>query len=242
MDRQGITKHARVCRVNTVIPFTKDRKGHEERRQVWRVHAISRRVNGANPPLFVSLVIFCQRNRDFALCLAWRHCGRRHIGFCGVVAFEKHLLVDGSNLLHAWPELRLLEKRDRDAARSRLSKRLRVLHDFEGFRVTLVFDGKGSEIAVEHPSGQDTFTHIFTPTHLTADDVIEHMVGQSASPAQCWVATDDRAERHTVDAVGGTSLSAGELAEWVVRIEARQQAKLAGLHEQNTKEWRRKKQ
>ena len=156
------------------------------------------------------------------------------------MAFEKHLLVDGSNLLHAWPELRALEKRDRDAARSRLSERLRILHDFDDFRVTLVFDGKGSEIVVEHPSGHETFTLIFTPSHLTGDDVIEHMVGQSSTPGQCWVATDDRAERHTVDAVGGTSVSAEELAEWVARTEARQRAKLSGLERQNTKEWRRK--
>lgn len=156
------------------------------------------------------------------------------------MAFEKHLLIDGSNLLHAWPELRGLEKQDRDAARSRLSGRLRVLHDLEGFRITVVFDGRGTGVIVEHPSGHDTFTHIFTPSHLTADDVIEHMVGQSPNPAQCWVATDDRAERQTVDAVGGSSLSTIELAAWTARAETRQRAKLSGIEQQNTKEWRRK--
>lgn len=157
------------------------------------------------------------------------------------MAFEKHLLIDGSNLLRAWPELREIEKRDREAARSRLSERVRLLHDFEDFRVTLVFDGKGTETVVEHPSGEVTFTHIFTPSHLTGDDVIEHMVGQSAEPYRCWVATDDRAERHTVDAVGGTSLSAVELAEWLERVEARQRAKLTELEKQNNQEWGRKK-
>lgn len=156
------------------------------------------------------------------------------------MAFEKHLLIDGSNLLHSWPELRTLAKRDRDAARSRLSDILRILHDFEGLRVTLVFDGKGTEITVEHPSGHDTFTHIFSPAHLTGDDVIEHLVGRSADPSQCWVATDDRAERQTVDAVGGTSISTKELAEWVTRTELRQRRKLAGLRQQNKEEWRGK--
>lgn len=155
------------------------------------------------------------------------------------MAFEKHLLIDGSNVLHRWPELRALMKRDRDAARSRLSEAVRVLHDFEGFRVTLVFDGKGSEMSVEHPSGHDTFIHIFSPSHLTGDDVIEHLVGKSVDPAQCWVVTDDRAERDTVDAVGGTSISAEELAEWIIRTEARQRSKLSGLQERNKKEWRR---
>ena len=34
------------------------------------------------------------------------------------MASAKHLLVDGPNILHAWPELRALLRRDRDAARS----------------------------------------------------------------------------------------------------------------------------
>ncbi|PTY02499.1 RNA-binding protein [Opitutaceae bacterium EW11] len=156
------------------------------------------------------------------------------------VAFEKHLLIDGSNVLRAWPELRALERRDRDAARNRLSDTVRILHDFEEFRLTLVFDGKGQEVVVEHPSGHETFTVVFTPSHLTGDDVIEHLVGQSTDPRTCWVATDDRAERQTVDAVGGSSLSAAELAEWVDRARVRQSAQLSGLHERNRQEWRRK--
>lgn len=156
------------------------------------------------------------------------------------MAFEKHLLVDGSNLLHAWPELRQLEKRDRDSARSRLSGRVRVLHDHEECRVTIVFDGKGSETTIEHPSGHATFTHIYTASHVTGDDVIEHLVGQAAAPGHCWVATDDRAERQTIDTLGGTSISAAELADWVVRAEERQRTKLSGLTRDNDQKWRGK--
>ncbi|HEU5077950.1 MAG TPA: NYN domain-containing protein [Opitutaceae bacterium] len=159
--------------------------------------------------------------------------------FCRGVSSVKHLLIDGSNLLHAWPELKALEKRDADTARRKLSDTVRVIHDFEGVQVTVVFDGRGEEAVMEQPSGHPTFVHIFTPSHLTADDVIEHFVGQISEPGTCWVATDDRAERQTVEALGAVSISTKELAAWVARTESRQQAKVSGLNRAAEKEWRR---
>ena len=58
------------------------------------------------------------------------------------MASAKHLLVDGPNILHAWPELRSLLRRDRSAARSQLTGRLAAIHDAEAVRLTLVFDGR----------------------------------------------------------------------------------------------------
>jgi hypothetical protein len=50
------------------------------------------------------------------------------------VAFEKHLLIDAANVIHAWPELRALLKRDRDAARSQLIQCAGAVHDAESVR------------------------------------------------------------------------------------------------------------
>ncbi len=156
------------------------------------------------------------------------------------VGFEKHLLVDGSNLLHAWPELRVLLKRDRDAARARLSQMLSVIHDVEEIRLTLVFDGRGEALVVEYPNGLKTYAHVYTPSGMTADDVIEQLVGQAADPALCVVATDDRAERQTIEAVGAAGISAEELAAWVQRAGLRQQGQLAKRSHENEKIWRQK--
>jgi uncharacterized protein len=150
----------------------------------------------------------------------------------------KHLLVDGTNILHAWPELRALLARDREAARSRLSSALAAIHDAEGMRVTLVFDGRGPELVLDQPSGQPTFTHAITPSGLTADDVIERMVGRSGAPADCLVATDDRAERATVEALGAGSLSAADLAAWTERAAGRLGRKLAAGRRENERRWR----
>jgi uncharacterized protein len=156
-----------------------------------------------------------------------------------VVGFEKHLLVDGSNILHAWPELRTLIKHDRDAARSRLSQALSAIHDEERVRLTLVFDGRGEDLTVEYPGTAKTFAHIYTPAGTTADDVIEQLVGQADDPGECFVATDDRAERQTIEATGASGLSAKELAAWVERVDQRQRKRLAGLKRDNEQEWRR---
>jgi predicted RNA-binding protein with PIN domain len=156
------------------------------------------------------------------------------------VAFEKHLLVDAANVLHAWPELRVLLKRDRDAARSQLIHRLGVLHDAESLRVTVVIDGRGREIVIEHPSGQATLTVVYTPSSLTADDVIEQMVGRSADPTSCEVATGDQAERNTIEATGAVWVPTADLLARVERAEQRLSSKVAGLNRANAQDWRRR--
>lgn len=156
------------------------------------------------------------------------------------MAFPKHLLVDAANVLHAWPETRGLFKRDRDAARALLIQRLAALHDAESIRVTLVVDGRGTEITLEHPSNQSTFTVIYTPRSLTADDVIEQMVGRSAISATCEVATDDQAQRSTIEALGAIWLPTADLLARVTRAEQRLQSQVRGINRTTAQEWGRR--
>jgi predicted RNA-binding protein with PIN domain len=128
-----------------------------------------------------------------------------------------HLLVDGSNVVHAWPETRALARRDREAAKALLLRRVAVLHDLGGWRVTVVFDGRGAELGVEAVGGAAHFACVHTPAGATADDVIERLVGRAAEPGACLVATADQAERATVEAAGAAWCSPEDLAR---RIEA----------------------
>jgi predicted RNA-binding protein with PIN domain len=155
------------------------------------------------------------------------------------VNFTRHLLIDGANILHAWPELRALARRDRGAARSQLAQRVSVIHDSEQVRVTLVFDGRGTELTVERPSAQPTFSILHTPSSLTADDVIEQLVAKAADPAACIVATGDRAERETVEASGAQTIPPEELESWVRRAEDRQGIRVAELRRANGRKWRK---
>ena len=157
----------------------------------------------------------------------------------GVVAHTRHLIVDGANTLHAWPDLRQLSVRDRAAARSKLVQQLMPIHDSEDVRVTIVFDGRGDDLVVERPSTHATFSVVYTPSSLTADDVIEQMVANSAARSDCLVATDDRGERETVTALGATTLRSDDLTAWLNRVESRQRATVPHLRESNTRAWKK---
>lgn len=141
--------------------------------------------------------------------------------------------------MHAWPELRLLLAHDRDAARARLTQAVSAIHDAEAVRVTLVFDGRGDTLVLERPSGQVTFSQLYTPAGVTADDVIERLVGQASDPRSCFVATNDRAEQQTVAALGAAALSADDLAAWVERAARRQSSRVGDLRRANERAWRK---
>jgi predicted RNA-binding protein with PIN domain len=151
------------------------------------------------------------------------------------MASAKHLLVDGPNILHAWPDLRTLLRRDRDAARAQLVRRVTVIHDAEAVRVTIVFDGRGPELVIERPTQQESLTVLFTPSKLTADDVIEQLIARAADPAACEVATADLAERRTAEGLGASVLTPEDLAAWCARADQRTSAQVDGLRQRNAR-------
>lgn len=151
---------------------------------------------------------------------------------------DGHLLIDGSNVMHAWPELKALLRRDRNAARSRLSLAAAVLHDVEGLRVTIVFDGRSAESSVEQPFGRDGFVHIHTPAGVTADDVIVQLVRRAKRPQDCLVATDDRGERQAVEALGAATISTDDLAARIERAGTRQRARLDASRRETDRRWK----
>lgn len=105
--------------------------------------------------------------------------------------------------------------------------------------MTVVFDGKGPELSVDFPLGQETLAMVFTPSGTTADDVIEQMVAKSPDPTACSVATDDRAERETAGAAGAVILSAADLQAWVIRSVQRQTQAVADLQAKANRGWMR---
>ncbi len=151
-----------------------------------------------------------------------------------------HLLVDGSNILHAWPDTRALVRRDREAAKALLLRRVAVLHDFAGWRVTVVFDGRGESLSVEAVGDAADFACVHTPAGATADDVIEQLVGRAAAPAACLVATADQAERSTVEAAGAAWCSPEELAARIVSMDTQGGRRVARGNAEADRVWRGK--
>lgn len=154
-------------------------------------------------------------------------------------AQAKHLLVDGYNIIHQWPELaRLLKDFGVEAARAQLGECLRPIHDSEHYRVTIVFDGRGKSPEIERPSPDLTFSFLFTPTGITADQMIEELVSTAKYPLEIIVATRDNLLTETVGANGGLTLSPQQLLDWVDSCRKRVTAIVQDQNRSSRARWR----
>jgi predicted RNA-binding protein with PIN domain len=124
---------------------------------------------------------------------------------------KEFLLVDGYNIIFAWPELRKISQDSLDAARVRLAD---ILCNYQGFRkneIILVFDGyksKGNVGSVIHYHNIDI---VYTKEAQTADQFIEAVSSQMARDYQIRVATSDGLEQMIILAQGASRMSAREL-------------------------------
>ena len=121
------------------------------------------------------------------------------------------LLVDGNNIIHAWPDLLAMHRRRKGSAHSELTSRLEAYRDFTGDRVVIVFDGRGATTQEERR--EDGLQIFYTSQSHTADDIIERLAIRYADIYDITVATDDRAEQDIVVGAGGSVLSSEALRE-----------------------------
>jgi predicted RNA-binding protein with PIN domain len=118
----------------------------------------------------------------------------------------RELIVDGYNIVHAWPELSPLIRSGRaDEARRKLVGLLAEYSAATGERVTVVFDAHGR--ARDGGDGEtiDGVTVVFGNTSQTADHVIERRVAIASARGDArmvTVATGDRLQRDLVMAMG----------------------------------------
>ncbi len=149
-----------------------------------------------------------------------------------------HLLADGYNLAHAWPEVRALLPYALDAAVEQVVQRLRPVHDQLGWHLTVVFDGRADRMTIEHPAGSETLTVVFSSRGTTADGVIEQLLARTPSTAGWKVASDDRALVQSAVAYGAETISADETREWIRRIEGEASSWIDRHRSRNDAAWR----
>ncbi len=129
---------------------------------------------------------------------------------------QKHLLVDGYNLVHSHAELKkYIVHFGTEAAREEFYKAVSVLHDFDGWRLTIVWDGQGSAMSVEYPFKVETFGGVFSPGGISADEVIQGLAESCAARDDLVVATSDGGIRVFIQANGARWLSPEEFWRWV---------------------------
>jgi hypothetical protein len=130
------------------------------------------------------------------------------------------LIVDGYNVIHAWPELKALMNQSLEGARDRLIDRMAVYSQVRGADVTVVFDAHRTAAMNNVEETNQGVRVIFTRKGHSADQVIERLVYAAAEAGEpVIVATSDRFQRDLIRGMGGAVISATELERQVLEAE-----------------------
>lgn len=129
------------------------------------------------------------------------------------------LIVDGYNIIGAWPELIELKNKDLASARDRLIEILADYQGYTGYKVIVVFDAYEVK-GIEKKYRKHQVEVIFTKAEETADERIEKLAAElSDIKTQIYVATSDYTEQWAIFGQGALRISARELLTEVQSIE-----------------------
>ena len=132
----------------------------------------------------------------------------------------ERLIVDGYNVIHAWPELKALMNQSLEAARDGLIDRMAIFAQVRTVDVTVVFDAHRTTAMANAEDMIQGVRVIYTRKGHSADHAIERIAyaaGEAGDPI--IVATSDRFQRDLVRGMGGAVISATELERQVVEAE-----------------------
>ncbi|QAY67840.1 NYN domain-containing protein [Paenibacillus protaetiae] len=127
------------------------------------------------------------------------------------------ILVDGYNMIGAWPVLAKLKDKGLEEARDKLLDMLADYQGFTGRKVYVIFDahqvpGLGASYS------QHKLNIVFTKEKETADECIERLVSELALRRRdIYVATSDLVEQHVTFGRGALRISARELLIEIVQ-------------------------
>lgn len=142
------------------------------------------------------------------------------------------LIVDGYNIIGAWPELRKLKEHDLASARDLLIAKMAEYQGFTGNKVIIVFDAHLVQ-GIEKKYTNHQVDVIFTREHETADERIEKLAKQLINVrTKVYVATSDYTEQWTIFGQGALRKSARELLAEMEAIERSIAKKVEKIHEQ----------
>jgi predicted RNA-binding protein with PIN domain len=126
-------------------------------------------------------------------------------------SMDEFLIVDGYNIIGAWPELQKLRDIQLEEARDRLIDMLSDFQAYSGMKVHLIFDahqvpGLGGKYE------QSKLRILYTKEKETADELIERLVTDLIGKRRhVYVATSDMTEQHVIFGKGALRLPAREL-------------------------------
>ncbi len=127
-------------------------------------------------------------------------------------------VVDGYNIIFAWPSLQSLARESLEHAREKLIDILASYGKSKGYMLVLVFDAMYTEETEKSMKLGRDCEIIFTDKEETADSRIEKLVYEHRNERRSiYVATSDGPEQNQVLGTGAYRVTARELAEDVQR-------------------------
>lgn len=132
---------------------------------------------------------------------------------------KDYLVVDGYNIIFAWPQLKEFRERKLEHARDRLVDLLINYSALSGELVYLVFDAHLVKRNSENQELIDGVRVIYTQEGETADSLIERLVGELLKTGTVYVATSDWAEQSLVFGRGAYRLTPKELSEKISHLD-----------------------
>lgn len=124
---------------------------------------------------------------------------------------KEYLIVDGYNIIHAWPEFERFKESGIEHARDKL---VAILADYSflcGQKVVVVFDAYRQKNAAVRTEAVDGVEVIYTQQGETADALIERLAGELSSQGLVYVATSDWAEQGIIFGRGAYRITPAEL-------------------------------
>ncbi|NLG82215.1 MAG: GTP-binding protein [Bacilli bacterium] len=146
---------------------------------------------------------------------------------------EECLLVDGYNVIHAWPELKELSKINMDAARLQLLDNLSNYRGVKKCRIIVVFDAYRVANHQEEISKYKNIYVVYTKEAQTADEYIEKFAFSNRKKYNITVATSDALEQLIVRGQGSKLLSARELKLEIERVNEMLKRKYINVQDSN---------
>jgi len=132
-----------------------------------------------------------------------------------VTQLAEYLVVDGYNIINAWPELKEIAEDNLEDARLKLIDCLRDYQGYEGIYVIIVFDAHLTGSPIKHWEQYGDLTVVYTSKGETADHFIEKWVNDNNEKHNIKVATSDYLEQTIILGKGAIRISARELRERV---------------------------
>ncbi|NLN42235.1 MAG: GTP-binding protein [Clostridiales bacterium] len=130
---------------------------------------------------------------------------------------EEYLLVDGYNVIFAWPELKEIAYENMDAARVKLVESLSNYQGIRKCKIIVVFDAYRVKGHREEVLTHNNIYIVYTKEAQTADHYIEKFVHDHHKKYHITVATSDALEQIIIRGKGAALLSARELIEEIQR-------------------------